>query len=407
MKYIYYSLICCFFALTARAQDAVVFPYQVIANKMVIQIKLNGKLVPMIFDTGGRNSISTALKTEFNASVVGTMGILDANSNRKQIEVVELEAVGFPIGEDIVNAVKSEVNTIKAEPNAGKAGLENGVIVFKNPRFLVLDSEIFPCIGVQGYIGSDLLQDCTVDIDDQKKEIRITKGGRSSLMSDRQVLPFVDDAKGIPIVTLNVGKYDEIRVMFDTGSDAFLSLKNDAYEKLKTAELVQVIREGEGGGSIGVNGRGGAGKQTMVQVPELLIGAFMFTNARAKLGNPPETLLGYQSLKYGKVTIDYVNKLFLFSPFSSDKVDLTNAKHNWNLEIYVHDGQYLVATVWGKLIGQVAVGDVLTHINGKVIKPIPFCESLTTGLPILKENTKLVFTLKTKSGVKNITVLKD
>ncbi len=386
MKYIYFSLICWFFALTTKAQDAVVFPYQVIANKMVIQIKLNGKLVPMIFDTGGRNSISTALKTEFNAPVVGSIGILDANSNKKQIEVLQLETVGF---------------------SGGNAGTVASNILFKNPRFLVLDSEIFPCIGVQGYIGSDLLQDCTVDIDDQKKEIRITKGGRSSLMSDRQVLPFVDDAKGIPIVSVNVGKYDEIRMMFDTGSDAFLSLKNDAYERLKTDGLVQVLREGEGGGSIGVNGRGGAGKQIMVQVPELLIGSFMFTNARAKVGNPPETLLGYQSLKYGKVTIDYVNKLFLFSPFSSEKVDLIDAKHNWNLEIYVHDGQYLVATVWGKLIGQVAVGDVLTHINGKAIKAIPFCESLTSGLPILKENTKLVFTLKTHSGVKNITVLKD
>lgn len=379
MKNIYYSLICCLFALTARAQDTVVFPYQVIANKMVIQIKLNGKLVPMVFDTGGRNSITTALKSEFNAPLIGTKGIMDANSNSKPIEVVQLDEVGFPTGN----------------------------ILFKNPQFLVFDSELFPCIGVQGYIGSDLLQDCTVDIDDQKKEIRITKGGRSSLMSDRQVLPFVDDANGIPIVTVNVGNYDEIRVMFDTGSDAFLSLKNNAYEKLKPEGLVEVLREGEGGGSIGVNGRGGIGKQTMVQVPELLIGSFLFTNIRAKLGNPPETLLGYQSLKYGKVTIDYVNKLFLFNPVSPGKVDLTNAKHNWNLEIYVHDGKYLVATVWGKLIGQVAVGDVLTHINGKAVKPIPFCESLTAGLPILKENTQLVFTLKTKSGVKNITVLKD
>ncbi len=381
MKNIYFSLIFCVFALSVRGQDAVVFPYQVIASKMVIQVKLNGKLVPMIFDTGGRNSISTALKTEFNAAVVGTMSILDANSNKKQIEVVQLEELGFPAG--------------------------NEATLFKNPRFLVLDSEIFPCIGVQGYIGSDLLQDCTIDIDDQKKEITISKGGRSSLMSDREVLPFVDDAKGIPIVSVNVGKYDQIRMMFDTGSDALLSLKNDAYERLKTDGLVQVLREGEGGGSIGVNGRGGAGKQIMVQVPELLIGSFQFTNARAKVGNPPETLLGYQSLKYGKVTIDYVNKLFLFSPFTTEKVDLTHAKQNWNLEIYVHDGQYLVATVWGKLIGQVAVGDVLTHINGKVIKAIPFCESLTNGLPVLKENTKLVFTLKTKSGLKNITVQKD
>lgn len=379
MKYIYCCFICCVFALTARAQEGLVFPYQVIANKMVIQVRLNGKLVPMIFDTGGRNSISTALKAEFDAPVVGTMGILDANSNKKQIEVVQLEELGFPTGDTL----------------------------FKNPRFLVLDSELFPCIGVQGYIGSDLLQDCTVDIDDQKKEIRITKGGRSSLMSNRQVLPFVEDAKGIPIVTVNVGKYDEIRMMFDTGSDAFLSLKNDAYERLKVEGLLQIMRTGEGGGSIGVNGRGGAGKQIMVQVPELMIGSFGFANVRARVGNPPETLLGYQSLKYGKVTIDYVNKLFLFSPFSSGTADLTHARHNWNLEIYVHDGQYLVATVWGKLIGQVAVGDVLTHINGKAIKAIPFCESLTSGLPILKENTKLVFTLKTHSGIKNITVIKD
>jgi len=362
---------------TVHAQDVVVLPYKVIANKMIVQVNLNGKSVSMIFDTGGRNSISKRLKESLGLSVRQSTALTDANSNKMQTDIVNLDQV---------------------EMSEGKA-------TFKNVPFYVFDYELFACLGVEGFIGSDLFQNNTVEIDDQAKEIRIRTGGMPGLSSDRGAIPFTDDAGGMPVISLNMGKYDEAKVLFDTGSDGFLTLRRDEYLRLEQQEALHVIREGEGGGSIGAAGRGDMGKRILVEVPEMSVGRASFSNFRASVGNPPKTLFGYKSLQYGKVTIDYVNKLFRFAPLKPGQIEV-DSKKSWDLEMRIDGNQMVVATVWDKLKGQAEVGDVVTHINGKEIKPMTVCESIISGLQVLKENDQVVLTVKTKQGTKDITINK-
>lgn len=381
MKLIYRALIllgCWFFTNTLYAQDVVVLPYKVIANKMIVEVRLNGKPFSMIFDTGGRNSISPKLKEQLQTSIISSRTLTDANGGKIQSDIVNLDQV---------------------EMSDGKA-------IFKNVPFYVFDYELFACLGVEGFIGSDLFQNNTVEINDQTKEIRIRTGGMSTLMSDRRTIPFTDDAGGMPVISLNMGKYDEAQVLFDTGSDGFLTLRNDEYLRLKQQDALHVIKEGDGGGSIGAAGRGDIGKRILVEVPEMMVGKAKFTNFRASVGSPPKTLFGYKSLQYGKVTIDYVNKLFRFEPFNAEQITV-DSKKVWDLEMRIDGNQMVIATVWDKLKGEAEIGDVVTHINGKEVKSMSFCESITTGLPVLKENDQVVLTVKTKQGIKNITINKS
>jgi hypothetical protein len=381
MKFIYKILMllgCWFFTGEVSAQEVVILPYKVIANKMIVEVRLNGKLIPMMFDTGGQSSISLSLKESLGVSVNRSREVTDANSNKQQLEIVNLNQV---------------------ETADGKA-------VFNNVPFLVFDFEMFSCLGIQGVIGSDLFQNSTIEINDQTKEIRVREGGMTSLAGDRRTIPFADAAGGMPVFSLNMGKYDEAKVLFDTGSDSFLFLRRDEYLRLEQQDALHKIREGEGGGSIGAMGRGGMGKCILVEIPEMVVGQASFMNFRASVGNPPETLFGYKSLQYGKVTIDYVNKLFRFEPFKPGKIAV-DLKKTWDLEMAVSGNQMVIATVWDKLKGQAEVGDVVTHINGKEIKPMSVCESITKGLPVLKENDQVILMVKTKQGTKNITINKS
>jgi hypothetical protein len=381
MRFVFKAFVlfsCWFLASNSYAQEVAVLPYRVIANKMIVEVNLNGKMIPMIFDTGGKNSISTKLKQELQAAVVSSRTLTDANGNKLQSEIVKLD---------------------KVEISDGKA-------VFNDFPFYVFDNEVFACLGVEGFIGSDLFQNNTIEINDQKKEIRISTGGMPGLSRDRSTIPFTDDAEGMPVISVNMGKYDEAKVLFDTGSDGFLTLMRTEYARLEQEDVFHVIREGEGGGSIGASGRGGMGKQILLEVPEMRLGQVSFMNFRTSVATPPRTLFGYQSLQYGKVTLDYVNKQFRFEPFKAGKIEV-DAKKVWDIALRVDGNQMVVATVWDKLKGQAEVGDVVTHINGIAVKPMGVCESITAGLPVLKENSQVVLTVKTKQGIKNITINKN
>ncbi|UIR54892.1 aspartyl protease family protein [Sphingobacterium sp. SRCM116780] len=368
----------CFFLSNAYAQETTVLPYKVVANKMIVEVVLNGKEVPMIFDTGGRNSISTRLKKELQTPLLQSRELTDANNNKMMVEEVTVD----------------QVKTI------------DGFASFNNISFFVFDSELFDCLGVEGFIGSDLLQQNTIEINDQTKQITIKKGGTPSLRSNRQTLSFLPDAKGMPIINLNIGSTHEARVLFDTGSDGLLTFKTSEFTRLHQEGALQITREGQGGGAIAASGRGNAGKQIEVGVPEIVLGGTHFVAGRAKVSNSPETLFGYQSLTYGKVTIDYVNQLLRFEPFNKGQVTL-EPKKIWDLQLAVIDNKLVIATVWDNVKGKAEVGDIVTHINGKQVKPMDFCESITQGMPVLKENDQVVLTVKTKTGIKDITITKS
>ncbi|WP_316834246.1 aspartyl protease family protein [Pedobacter nutrimenti] len=383
VKLIYKSLIfliCWLFTSTAFAQDVATLPYKVVANKMIIEIRLNGKLVPMIFDTGGKNVISSALNAEFGAAVIDSKEIVDANSSRKHVDIVKLNQVEIP----------------------------DKKATFKDVPFAVVDNELFTCLGVGGLIGSDLWQNNTIEINDQTKEIKIRTGGMTVLPGDKQAIPFTASAHGDPVFMLNVGKYDQERVLFDSGADCFLSIKASDYPQLEQQGALYKIRQGIGGGSLGVVGRVAAGNRILLEVPELIIGGASFTRFRSSAGNASESLLGYRVLHYGKVTIDYVNKLFRFEPFKPGKIEVeADLKKNWDLEVREEGKQLTIGTVWEQMEGEVEVGDVVTHIDGKEIKSTSFCENLIIGIPVLEEKDQVILTVKTKQGIKNITINKS
>jgi len=370
-------LVCWFFTSTVFAQDVAILPYKVVANKMIIEIHLNGKLVPMIFDTGGKNAISSALKVEFGAAVIDSKEIVDANSSKKHVDIVKLNQVETP----------------------------DKKATFNDVPFIVVDNELFTCLGVGGLIGSDLWQNNTIEINDQTKEIKIRTGGMTVLPGDKQAIPFSASAHGDPIFMLNVGKYDQERVLFDSGAACFLSIKASDYPQLEQQGALYMVRQGIGGGTLGVIGRVGTGNRILLEVPELIIGGASFTKFRSSAGNAPESLLGYRVLHYGKVTIDYVNKLFRFEPFKPGKIEIeADLKKNWDLEVREDGKQLTIGTVWEQMEGEVEVGDVVTHIDGKEIKSTSFCENLTIGIPVLEEKDQVILTVKTKQGVKNITI---
>lgn len=378
-KFIIYLVCGLMFSVTAGMAQVfnTSIPYHVIGDKMVVHFKINGTEIPFIFDTGGQTSMSSKLKTSLGLTTLSKREITDVNNSKVMLEMVKIP---------------------KLESTDGQA-------IFTDVNAMIIDNEVFGCFdGAVGLIGSDLFQKCSIEIDDKTKTINITNQSKLSLNGKKQVNEFLPNSKGMPIFLMNVGDFADIDVLFDSGAGSTVLLKTDDFRKLLGAAEVAILRKGTAIGSIGVNGFGPSGSRYLINIPAFKLGKQKFVNFKSGSANSPHSLLGVEMLNYGKVTIDYINKLFYFEPYQAEAVDNTDKK--WDVDLFVKDNKLMIAAIWDDVKADVKLGDQVTQINGKPVKPLNLCESMIQSIPELKNNTELELTVQTSSGEKKITIKK-
>jgi hypothetical protein len=341
---------------------------------MVIELEVNGERMPLIFDTGGHNSITAQLKEQWGLPSVGTKRVTDSNGTTSEMELVQV----------------------------GELRVLDSDIAFKGYSFFVVEQDFFVCFGgAKGLIGSDLFQDCTIEINSRDQVIKVTRGSRLR-SNDRQNAAFSRDIQGIPVISLHIGKSKAIDAIFDTGASRLLTIEQAQVDGLIESGLVHPVHRGRGGMSGGVHGLVERSEQLFLRVPEFYLGKQRFFNFQVSSSDPPLSLLGTEILQYGVVTIDYVRKLFRFDPYGDEPVHDTRTF--WNVDLTVKDNKLVVSTVWDHAEGDVAVDDEVTHIDGIAIGSVDFCESITTGIPLLKDKTEVILTLKTPRGIKEVKI---
>lgn len=344
-------------------------PYRMVGEKMVVEMNINGRLRPLIFDTGGHTALTAEACKALQIEPKDSMKVTDVNNKNNYYKKLHIWSLKTP--DDKFN--------------------------FKNVPALVFDEvQGWDCFGVDGIIGSDLFVNNIVSIDSKAKTITVTSAEVPSAVSLRRMLNF-SQAGRMPVVSIQIAPLSNINVLFDTGCPGLLSMIDSDYEKIKDEADVAVSSEGYGEGSIGIAGQAGQASSHRVQIPLFSVGATKFRNITTATSNHPYTLLGVKLLEYGKVTIDYPRCRFYFEPYSLENM-VANKSHNFDLT--VKDGRLVVATVWSSANGEVSVGDEVIKINGKPVGKYDFCESILSGIPELKGKKQVKLTLRTASGEK-------
>lgn len=348
-------------------------PYRMVGGKMIVEMNVNGTPRSFIFDTGGRTALTGELCEELGLVVKDSMVVTDVNGNKGGYPLVQIESLMTSDG--AINFT--------------------GVPAMKLPQ-----PSPFVCFHADGLIGSELFaqMQAIVEIDGKTNMITITSAESPSTISLRKMIPFAQGG-GMPIITIQAGVGEGIKVLFDTGYPGFLSLKDSDFENLKNKGVSTVLSEGFGEGSIGVAGMADAAEAYRILFPRISVGATKFNHVTVETSTPPFTLLGVKLLNYGKVTIDYPRGRFYFEAYEQEN-DLTSKHYDVNLR--VKDGGLVVSTVWTAMKEQVEVGDQVTRINGKPAGTYDFCESIINGIPELKVKKKTKLTIRTKDGEKVI-----
>lgn len=363
-----YCVISIFFTYNVHAQKATtVIPYELYSGKMIIKMIINGQQERFIFDTGaGKSSLSAEFCKKQNLKITDSIKISDVTSNTayyKQVKIDSLVTSDKKIKFDGLTAV------IMPEPSPIR------------------------CFDAVGLLGSDMLAQTICIIDSKSKTITIIAGENPLKESFRYAHDFRHPSV-LPIFNTYING-QELQVLFDSGSGSFMNLKQSDFERLKANGNAKLLKEGTGAKSFGISGKLDKAVNYQVYIPEMRIGPMKVANIVTETSNPPHTLLGVAFMQHAKMIIDYPNRRLYCLPYEQGVINPIFRQTNFS--ITVARGQLTVAHIWKDLEGQIADGDIITHINGIKTGVYNFCD-VAAGVKELKEPGPKMMTIQTKDN---------
>ena len=353
-----------------------VITYETNNDKIFINVEINGKKRKFLFDTGSTTLISESLFREINPALIYKQVVVDMFKNKDTLKVVSLN--DLKLGSIIFNDIPASV--IQSSP------------------------DWFKCLNVEGIIGSNILRNSIVQISSINHTVTITDNQKKLTLSKDNISKLKLIKSSYPFIKISINKIP-LEVIFDTGNGAFFSLSNGMMNNIIKGEKnkpFETISTGFGANSFGLFGAENNTEMFRLRIPLLQINKGKFENTIVETSSIVQSSIGSELLKYGTVTLDYLNKNFYFEPFESE-INLEEKK--WPVSPTVFNRQITVGVVWGELKGQINLGDKIIAIDSTNYENWDICNLL--GLK-LKDKDKATLTLKDNSGiVKQIEIHKE
>ena len=323
-------------------------PYKKIGGLPVVQVTINGKEYNFLFDTGAMFTISDKLYKDINPPVISEKSIGDISGQRKKMKIVR-----FP-------------------------ELQLQDITFKNTRGIVLheDNKYYECVGIDGFIGSNMLRNSVVHIDEQNMQIIITNNIKNLSLVEpeyQEMKLFGNQSRPYIVITLQKGeKRVREKVLFDSGMAGFLKLYINS--AISYNDVVELIMESEGSSLFGIHGSAPKQKHLLFNIPELVIGNYLINNVKTRTLYGSDSSIGAELFEYGAVTLNFKNKQFNFSAYSNINTDKLSMKPE-NLNFNIQNGKLVVGIIWDKTLeATVNLGDEVLGINGVDIQSWDICQ---------------------------------
>jgi Aspartyl protease len=333
---------------------------------IIVTAKIEGGNYRFILDTGAPNSISKALQEKLKLKTMRKILVGDANNDKDSLSVVRMEALTF------------------------------GDVTFKNVPTLVIDLPPFMvCMGVDGFIGSNMLRnsvvrfsyvDSTVTITDEVKKLNLSKAKASKI--------YLTHFQSNPYIYVRLMNKINEQLLFDTGDRGFYDLSANVYKKLEKHAIFKKSATGFGRASLGLYGSGKDTIRYRLQLDEMKINNANFKNITTDLSTDDNSRIGHAILKYGNATVDYKNKKFYFEPFK-DTNDMS--EKNFPISPLPMLNKLYVGIIWDEnLKKQVSIGDQIIAIDDIDYEKMDICEVLKGSL--LKGKNTVKITTKDKIG---------
>lgn len=293
-------------------------PFEYIREKIIVNITIKDKKRRFIFDTGATLIISEELQSEMQNPIIDSVKQMDAFGSR----VTKLAV--------IVNEFSLNRITFQNIPSI--------VSNFK-------DAGALSCLNFDGIIGSNAFRNCIVQIDLNNKYLILTndisKIDTKNSFSTKMEL----DKQSGPHLTVKIGNKLNITALFDSGSDEFMAISNDMYSKIKNKNLCQLLNEGIGATTFGIQGSEKAQSKQRISINSVDFGNNIIQNIVTVISKGyTENAFGLGLAKYGIITLDYIHKTFYFLP--NQTIQTFKSQTTLGFVPYPEKDYYKIGLVW-------------------------------------------------------------
>ncbi|MEL6833714.1 MAG: aspartyl protease family protein [Bacteroidota bacterium] len=276
-----------FTLLSAQSHDSGKIPFEMVRNTIILELTIEEIPYRFLLDTGGGFIISKELADRYDFPVVSEVEVGDVTRQTLQLNRVAVPAITL------------------------------GNWTFRDRAAVVFpDWNTFPtsCFQLDGMIGRDFFTDAILDLDYQKRILRLTEDASVLELNEADATPLRINARGLPeaLVSLNG---EEQFVLFDSGSGDVYSPQTKRAKRMAKDQRLSF----EGIFSFGLSqGKIKSEKRYRSFVSELKIGSGTLRNFHSQFSKLTSARMGAGILHYGRVTLDYQKQRFYCSPYEKE-----------------------------------------------------------------------------------------
>lgn len=343
------------------------FDFDFVKDKIIVPVEIQGITYKFILDTGAPNIISKEISDLINPTFLKAIPITDASGKEEDLNVVSVEKLKF------------------------------GNMIFENTATLVYDlnaSPIFKCFKIDGFIGSNMLRNSILQIDLEQHKIRLSDNKKKLNLNKKNSNKIkLIDPQSSPYLWIKLEGKDrgKEQVLIDTGAGSLYDISKRHYKIFEKRHIFNVIGESEGASSVGIFGDVPVKNNLRLHLPLLKINGLTLEN-NVSTTNGNNSRIGADILKYGVITIDYINKRFYLNP-KSEKFNIEEPIFNFSKTL--KNEKLIIGYVWdNELKKKIKYGDEILEINGK---QVIICDIATKKM-ISKKDTAVKLKIKPEEG---------
>lgn len=344
---------------------------QLVHQKIIVPVVINGKTYQFLLDTGAPNIISKKVLAELNLQTTGEVKVSDANNQQQKTEVAVIPS------------------------------MQIGTLIFENQVALVYDLDnhnVLSCFGIDGFIGSNLLRNSVIKISKNDKKIIISNDIKNLNPQIKPTKIKLVGSQKAPYIQFDFLEDNKLvasdLVLIDTGMDGVYEMSNRNFKKFEHLKNFQVLGKSTGASGIGLFGGGKSNDHTLLKVDSGKLNNTLIDNLIINTTDDNNSRIGLDFLNYGDLIIDFKGKNAYFEFGNTITLKEKSPKY----ESTVIEGNYVIGFVWDKKYAEImSFGDEIISIDSNKIAEMNLCQIL--GLKsILKDKTSYNLEIKNKEN---------
>lgn len=329
---------------------SIALPYQIVNDKIIVEVEINGKRRKFLLDTGAPLAISQELFEELKPTILTKQIVRDINQKTDSLLFVRVDSLNI-----------------------------GGVFGMGIPAIVLKENLIMDCLNVEGFLGSNALQNSVIQFDSQNQLIRIANSTSKLNLDGLTGSDVLLDNQGSPFLKFNIGKKISEYVMFDSGSDVFYSMAHGKVKKFRKAKDFTIIHQAVGSNQVGLYGMDNSEETSLLRIPFVRLNGVSINNIISESSNNNNSRIGSGILEYGVLTLDYKMKKSYFKPFA-ENTEFKNRQFQINPTFV--DNKLCVGKIWTKELEEVvSIGEEIISIDDIRVDSLTLCDAITGAIP--------------------------